>query len=111
MGSGPVAVGWGWWRLPILAGDTVGMSRAGANRDPAAFDTPDESNLHRREKGHAAFGIGPHRRLVSHLARRVLELALDRFLQRIGPFRRSGPDAAEGYSPGPRTPRRIELLF
>jgi cytochrome P450 len=96
---------------PILAGDTVRMSWAGANRDPAKFDAPDEFNLHRREKGHAAFGIGPHRCLGSHLARRVLELALDRFIQRIGPFQLSGTDAAEGYSPGPRTPRRIELLF
>ena len=96
---------------PIRAGDTVRMSWAGANRDPAKFDMPDEYNLHRREKGHAAFGIGPHRCLGSHLARRALELALDRFIQRIGPFRLGGPEAAEGYSPGPRTPRRIHLLF
>jgi cytochrome P450 len=96
---------------PIRAGDTVRLSWAGANRDPAKFALPDDYNLSRRERGHAAFGIGPHRCLGSHLARRVLELAFDRFVHRIGRFRLSGPDAAEGYSPGPRTPRRMDLLF
>jgi cytochrome P450 len=96
---------------PIRPGDTVRLSWAGANRDPAKFDLPDDYNMSRRDKGHAAFGIGPHRCLGSHLARRVLELAFDRFVHRIGRFRLSGPDAAEGYSPGPRTPRRTDLVF
>lgn len=54
----------------IRRGDLVVVSLAGANRDPAVFDRPDDFDPHRRNlRKQLAFAQGPHVCLGAHLAR------------------------------------------
>ena len=74
--------------VEIPAGARVVVSFGAANRDPEAFDAPDEYRLDRGELRHLAFGQGRHFCLGAGLARlegRVaIEALLDRFAE-IGP--------------------------
>jgi cytochrome P450 len=61
----------------IKAGDAVGISLLGANRDPAvAGDHPDTFDPHREPTRHLAFGHGMHRCVGAELARMELRIAL-----------------------------------
>ena len=54
----------------IKAGDKLGLYYGAANRDPAAFERPDELMLDRAPNDHFAFGGGgPHFCLGSHFGR------------------------------------------
>ncbi len=53
----------------IARGDLVRLSLAGANRDPAVFEAPDEFELDRSHRRHLAFAQGPHVCVGIHLAR------------------------------------------
>ena len=46
--------------VTIPAGDRVMLSFGAANRDPLAFENPDEFQVRRNPKDHIAFGFGPH---------------------------------------------------
>jgi len=71
----------------IKAGDLVACPSMTANRDPAEFSNPDTIQLDREDNRHVAFAYGPHRCLGSHLARREVQIGLEEWLARIGPFR------------------------
>jgi unspecific monooxygenase len=78
-----------WTRAPVelptgrLAGRRfVEVALAAANRDPGAFDRPDQLRLDRRPNPHVAFGHGMHLCLGLHLARLVVEVGLERLLRR-----------------------------
>jgi cytochrome P450 len=61
----------------IPAGTTVALMIAAANRDPDAFERPDELDLTRTRAGqHVAFGLGPHFCIGNALARLEAEIAL-----------------------------------
>ncbi|MEO9322475.1 cytochrome P450 [Nocardioides sp. C4-1] len=61
----------------IKAGDAVGISLLGANRDPRlAGDRPDDFDPHRDPTRHLAFGHGMHRCVGAELARMELRIAL-----------------------------------
>lgn len=62
------------------AGDKVLMNFPAANRDPAAFEAPDEVRLDRADNRHLAFGVGIHRCAGSNLARMELRVALEEWL-------------------------------
>ena len=47
-----------------------------ANRDPDAFEAPEEFRIHRPHRHHLAFGYGPHYCLGAHLAKLEAEVAL-----------------------------------
>ena len=47
-----------------------------ANRDPDAFEAPEEFLIHRPHRHHLAFGYGPHYCLGAHLAKLEAEVAL-----------------------------------
>jgi cytochrome P450 len=69
---------------PIRAGDKVALYYGAANRDPSAFDQPDELILGRSPNEHFAFGGGgPHFCLGSHFGRieinQMMRQLLDRF--------------------------------
>lgn len=66
----------------IEAGDLVLLSLAAANRDPAAFERPDELVLDRTPNPHLGYGAGIHRCLGIWLARLEVQVALDRLLDR-----------------------------
>jgi cytochrome P450 len=56
--------------VPVAAGTTVVPIWASANRDPDAFERPDELDLGRPDaRNHLGFGFGPHFCLGSSLAR------------------------------------------
>jgi cytochrome P450 len=54
-----------------------------ANRDPAAFERPDDVVLDRAPNRHASFGFGIHRCVGANLARAELAVMLSRVLSRI----------------------------
>ncbi len=54
---------------PMREGDEVLLSFPAANRDPEAFERPDEVILDRKHNRHVAFGVGIHRCAGSNLAR------------------------------------------
>jgi cytochrome P450 len=72
---------------PVKAGDRVWGHVGAANRDPAAFERPTEVLIDRSPNNHVAFGLGPHRCLGSHLARRELRIAIEEWHARIPDYR------------------------
>ena len=61
----------------MKADDWILLSYPAANRDPAQFDRAGEVVIDREVNRHAAFGLGIHRCLGSHLARMELQVALE----------------------------------
>ena len=100
-----------WRGVDMKAEDWILLSFPAANRDSAQFDRADEVVIDREVNRHAAFGLGIHRCLGSHLARMELRTALEVWLQRIGEFTLEDPAAvtwSAGQIRGPRTlPLRI----
>jgi cytochrome P450 len=81
--------------VTVPAGETVLLSLAAANRDPARFTDPDRLDLGRDTSGHLALGHGIHHCLGAPLARAETEIALAGRLQQLlrfpGPNRSSRP--------------------
>ena len=100
-----------WRGVDMKADDWILLSFPAANRDPAQFDRAGEVVIDREVNRHAAFGLGIHRCLGSHLARMELRVALEVWLERIGEFTLADPSAvtwSAGQIRGPRTlPLRI----
>jgi cytochrome P450 len=71
----------------IRTGEGVlGLSGAG-NRDPSAFDEPDEFRLTRPGRHHLSFGFGPHQCLGQNLARMELRLTFETLFRRVPTLR------------------------
>jgi cytochrome P450 len=100
-----------WRDADMKAEDWILLSFPAANRDPAQFDRAGEVVIDREVNRHAAFGLGIHRCIGSHLARMELRVALQAWLERIPEFTLADPAAvtwAAGQVRGPRTlPVRI----
>jgi cytochrome P450 len=100
-----------WHGVDMKADDWVLLSFPAANRDPAYFDRAAEVVIDREVNRHAAFGLGIHRCVGSHLARMELRVALETWLDRIPDFGLADPAAvtwSAGQIRGPRTlPLRI----
>ena len=98
-----------WRGTEMKADDWILLSFPAANRDPAQFDQAGEVIIDREVNRHAAFGLGIHRCLGSHLARMELRVALDVWLSRVPAFTLADP-AAVSWSTGQiRGPRRLPL--
>ena len=67
----------------IHAGESVTVSPAVANRDPNAFEDPDQLMLGRPTTGHLAFGQGIHMCIGQHLARLELQVGLGGLVARF----------------------------
>jgi len=100
-----------WHGVDMKAEDWILLSFPAANRDPAQFDRAGEVVIDRAINRHAAFGLGVHRCVGSHLARMELRVALEAWLGRIPRFTLDDPSAvtwSAGQIRGPRTlPLRI----
>ncbi|HEX9623459.1 MAG TPA: cytochrome P450 [Streptosporangiaceae bacterium] len=81
-----------WRGVDMKADDWILLSFPAANRDPAQFDRADEIVIDRDVNRHAAFGLGIHRCVGSHLARMELRVALEVWLDRIPDFRLADPN-------------------
>lgn len=57
-----------------------------ANRDPRVFENPNAIDLDRKVNRHVTFGVGPHRCVGSHLAKREILVSIQRWLERIPDF-------------------------
>ena len=67
----------------IPKGSTVIISLLAANRDPKRFDNPDVLDIHRKARGHLAFGHGIHQCLGQQLARIEMRAGFDGLLRRF----------------------------
>ena len=69
------------------AGDFLLINYAAANRDPEAVEDPTEIKVDRETVVHAAFGVGPHRCIGSHVAKLQIRIVLEELLAAMPPFR------------------------
>jgi cytochrome P450 len=95
--------------MDMKADDWILLSYPAANRDPAQFDRADEVIIDRQVNQHAAFGLGIHRCLGSHLARMELRVALQAWLERIPESSLDDPSGVTWSSGQVRGPRMLPL--
>jgi cytochrome P450 len=98
-----------WHGVDMKAEDWILLSFPAANRDPAQFDRAGEVVIDREVNRHAAFGLGIHRCVGSHLARMELRVALDVWLERIPSFTLADPAAVTWSAGQIRGPRALPL--
>ena len=96
---------------PMHAEDKVLMNFPAANRDPAAFERPDEVILDRAHNRHVAFGSGIHRCAGSNLARMELRVAIEEWLKRIPDFRVEEGAEVTWAGGQVRGPRKLPVVF
>jgi cytochrome P450 len=98
-----------WQGAEMKADDWILLSFPAANRDPAQFDRAGEVVIDREVNRHAAFGLGIHRCVGSHLARMELRVALQAWLERIPEFTLADPAAVRWSAGQIRGPRSLPL--
>jgi cytochrome P450 len=98
-----------WHGVEMKAEDWILLSFPSANRDPAQFDRAGEVVIDREVNRHAAFGLGIHRCVGSHLARMELRVALEVWLERIPEFSLEDPAAVTWSAGQIRGPRSLPL--
>ncbi|GGU09474.1 MULTISPECIES: cytochrome P450 [Actinomadura] len=76
---------------PVREGEGVFPLTAAANRDPEAFERPDELDITRGSRKHLAFGHGRHLCLGSELARLELEVVFRTLYRRLPGLRLAVP--------------------
>ena len=96
---------------PLRAGDKVLLSFPAANRDPEAFERPDEVVIDRQVNRHVAFGVGIHRCAGSNLARMELRVAVEEWLRRIPEFRLADGARVTWAGGQVRGPRSVPVTF
>lgn len=74
----------GW---QIAKGERVMLAYAGGNRDPEAFDDPEQVRIDRFPNKHIGFGAGMHRCLGSFLARLMFQVMVTEVLTRLPDYR------------------------
>jgi cytochrome P450 len=95
--------------VEMRADDWVLLSFPAANRDPAQFDRAAEVLIDREVNRHAAFGLGIHRCVGSHLARMELRVALEVWLERIPSFTLADQRAVTWSAGQVRGPQALPL--
>jgi cytochrome P450 len=98
-----------WNGCPMKADDWVLLGFPAANRDPAAFEDADRVVIDREVNRHAAFGLGVHRCLGSHLARMEVRVALEAWLARFPDFSLADPAAVTWSHGQVRGPRHLPI--
>ena len=98
-----------WGGVDMKAEDWILLSFPAANRDPGQFDRAGEVVIDREVNRHAAFGLGVHRCVGSHLARMELRVALEVWLERIPAFSLDDPSAVTWSAGQIRGPRELPV--
>jgi cytochrome P450 len=75
----------------IPRGERVMMSFGAANRDPLAFESPDEFRADRNVRAHVAFGHGAHLCLGAQLARLEGQTVLRELTRKVATIHAEGP--------------------
>ena len=83
----------------IKAGDCIGISLLGANRDPSLAAEPDRFDPTREPTRHLAFGHGLHRCVGAELARMELRIALRALAERFPDLAVTTPAAELAWRP------------
>ena len=84
--------------VEIPAGEFVGVSVLGANRDPGTFGEPQKFDIWRANNNRAlSFSFGPHSCLGLNLARLENSIALERVLRRLPGLTVTGYDEPSGF--------------
>jgi len=68
---------------PVPRGESLSLSLAAANRDPAVYPDPDRFDIERADSHHQSFGGGRHLCLGAHLARVEAQEAILGLLRRF----------------------------
>jgi cytochrome P450 len=90
----PVELGGG----TIPAGERIGLSVLGANRDPEVFRDPDAFDIHRADAGHhVAFGHGIHYCLGAGLGRLEGRIMLERIAEQLPGLRLARDPGEHGW--------------
>ena len=97
--------------VEIKRGERMILNLPAANRDPAAFENPDEAVIDREKNRHVSFGIGIHRCAGSNLARLEMEVALGTWFARIPEFELSDPEAVTWSMGQVRGARAVPVIF
>jgi cytochrome P450 len=71
---------------PLKQGDKVLLLWASGNREESVFPEPDRMDFDRRPNAHLGFGHGPHKCVGLNFGKLMLRVALEEFVNRIGPF-------------------------
>ncbi|HEY7976936.1 MAG TPA: cytochrome P450 [Rhizomicrobium sp.] len=74
----------------LAAGTFVTLCIGAANRDPKAFDDPEQFDISRHPNRHLAFAAGPHKCAGMYLARMEARIALGAFLKRLPDYALDG---------------------
>jgi cytochrome P450 len=98
-----------WRGVDMKAEDWILLSFPAANRDPEQFEQASDVIIDREINRHAAFGLGIHRCVGSHLARMELRVALEVWLERIPEFSLADPSAVTWSTGQIRGPRALPL--
>jgi cytochrome P450 len=98
-----------WRGIDMRADDWVLLSFPAASRDPEQFERADEVIIDREVNRHAAFGLGIHRCVGSHLARMQLRVALEVWLERVPSFSLADPAAVRWSVGQVRGPRAVPV--
>lgn len=72
--------------VQLRRNDRVVLPNTIANHDPRVFENPQAIDLDRAVNVHVTFGVGPHRCIGSHLAKRELMISMQEWLRRIPDF-------------------------
>ena len=100
-----------WNGCPMKKDDWVLLPFPAANRDPEAFENPDEVVIDRAANRHSAFGLGIHRCVGSNLARMELRVALETWLERFPNFHLADPEAVTWSHGQVRGPRHLPIAI
>jgi cytochrome P450 len=95
--------------VEIPSGSVLEICLGAANRDPARWDKPDVYDLHRRTRGHLAFGVGQHQCLGMNVARHEMSAGINALLDAF-PQIRLDPDAPAPQLAGGLEQRGISAL-
>jgi cytochrome P450 len=89
------------------AGTTFGLLYASANRDPEAFENPNEFQILRKPNRHLAFGRGLHLCLGNHLARLNMKVIFTTLLTRFSNIQLAENTVAYKQGLSVRGPKRL----
>jgi cytochrome P450 len=83
--------------VELSEGENIMCPTMAANRDPEEFDRPHELVYDRMPNRHIGFGLGPHRCIGIHLARRELRIALQVFHRKCPDYHLAPEGSVEAF--------------